>query len=256
MALPAALRVDCMASRVLTRRETKAEATPCRGADLAVQQFESQFLERLTAAARDRVVAAASRRHLRADSVAVRQGDPANFMFLLFTGRARHFYLTPQGKKIVLFWLAPGQIFGAGALLPEPTEYMVGTEILKDSCVMVWHRSQIRALAAQVPRLLDNALSVANDYLIWYLAAHTSLVSHTAEQRLAQVLTTLAGGFGRKVPGGTCLDLTNEQLANAANVTIFTTSRVLNTWQRKGAVVKTRRHLLLRRPEQLFLFHS
>jgi CRP-like cAMP-binding protein len=39
-------------------------------------------------------------------------------MFLLFKGRARHFYLTPEGKKIVLFWLAPGQIFGAAAVLP------------------------------------------------------------------------------------------------------------------------------------------
>jgi CRP-like cAMP-binding protein len=173
-------------------------------------------------------------------------------MFLLFKGRARHFYLTPEGKKIVLFWLAPGQIFGAGALLPAPTQYLVETEILKDSCLLVWHRSKIRALAARVPRLLDNTLSIANDYLIWYLAAHTSLVSHTAEQRLAQVVTTLARGFGHKVPGGTCLDLTNEQLANAANVTIFTASRVLNMWQRKGAVVKTRRHLLLRLPEQLF----
>jgi CRP-like cAMP-binding protein len=245
-----------MASRILTSRETKADVSPSRGAGHAAEQFESQFLEGLKAADRDMVMAAASRRHLRANSVAVHQGDPANFMFLLFTGRARHFYLTPPGKKIVLFWLAPGQIFGAGAVLPEPTQYLVGTEILKDSCVLVWDRSRIRALAARVPRLLDNALSVANDYLIWYLAAHTSLVSHTAEQRLAQVLTTLARGFGHKVPGGTCLDLTNEQLANAANVTTFTTSRVLNTWQRKGVVVKTRRRLVLRLPEQLFPFNS
>ena len=245
-----------MASRVLISRETKTDVTLSRGADRAAQQFESQFLEGLTAANRDMVMAAASRRHLRANSVAAHQGDSANFMFLLFTGRARHFYLTPQGKKIVLFWLAPGQIFGAGALLPEPTQYLVGTEILKDSCVLVWHRSRIRALAARVPRLLDNALSVANDYLIWYLAAHTSLVSHSAEQRLAQVLTTLARGFGYKAPGGTCLDLTNEQLANAANVTIFTASRVLNEWQRKGVVVKTRCHLLLRFPEQLFPLNS
>jgi len=225
---------------------------PSSGGARTAQQLESQFLEGLTAADRDMVLAAASRRHLRAGSVAVHQGDPANFMFLLFKGRARHFYLTPQGKKIVLFWLAPGQIFGASALLSAPTQYLVGTEILKDSCLLVWQRSGIRALAARVPRLLDNAISVANDYLIWYLAAHASLVSHTAEQRLAQVLTTLARGFGRKVPDGTCLELTNEQLANAANVTIFTASRVLNSWQRKGAVVKTRRQLLLRLPEQLF----
>jgi CRP/FNR family transcriptional regulator, nitrogen oxide reductase regulator len=245
-----------MASRLLTSRDKKAGTIHSSGSVREAQEFESQFLEGLTPEDRDMVVAAASRRHLRANSVAVHQGDPADFMFLLFKGRARHFYLTPEGKKIVLFWLAPGQIFGASALLSAPAQYLVGTEILKDSCLLVWRRSEIRALAARVPRLLDNAIAVANDYLIWYLAAHTSLVSHTAERRLAQVLTTLARGFGHKVPGGTCLDLTNEQLANAANVTIFTASRVLNSWQRKGAVVKTRRQLLLRQPEQLFPVNS
>lgn len=245
-----------MASRALTIGETKAAMTPSSGTDRLAQQFESQFLEGLTAADRDMVLAAASRRHLRANSVAVHQGDPANFMFLLFNGRARHFYITAQGKKIVLFWLTRGQVFGASALLPAPTQYLVGTEMLKDSCLLVWQRSEIRALAARVPRLLDNAIAVANDYLTWYMAAHTSLVSHTAEQRLAQVLTTLAHGFGHKVPGGTCLELTNEQLANAANVTIFTASRVLNSWQRKGAVSKTRGRLVLRIPERLFPVNS
>jgi len=245
-----------MASRVLTSRETKLHVSSSRGANGDAQPIESQFLRGLTAADRDTLMAASSRRYLRANSVAVYQGEPANFVFLLFTGRARYFYLTPQGKKIALFWIAPGQIFGAAALLPEPTQYLVGTEILKDSCVVVWDRSRIRALAARLPKLLDNALSLANDYLIWYLAAHTSLVSHSAEQRLAEVLTTLARGFGHKVPGGTRLEITNEQLANAANVTIFTASRVLNAWQRKGAVVKTRGHLLLRLPERLFPLNS
>jgi len=241
-----------MASRLSGNRGKKAGMIHSSGSVREAEHFESQFLRGLTPEDRDMVLAAASRRHLRANSVAVHQGDPANFMFLLFKGCARHFYLTPQGKKIVLFWLAPGQIFGASALLSTPSQYLVGTEILKDSCLLVWQRSAIRTLAARLPRLLDNAICVANDYLIWYLAAHTSLVSHTAEQRLAQVLTTLARGFGHKVRGGTCLELTNEQLANAANVTIFTASRVLNSWQRKGAVVKTRRRLLLRLPEQLF----
>jgi len=237
-----------MASGLLTIRDT--------GADLAAERMVSQFLKGLTTADRDMVLGAASRRRLRANSVAVHQGDPADFMFLLFKGRARHFYTTAQGEKIVLFWLGPGQIFGASALLPAPTQYLVGTEILKDSSLLVWPRSGIRALAARVPRLLDNAILVANDYLIWYLAAHTSLVSHTAEERLAQVLTTLARGFGSKAPGGTCLELTNEELANAANVTIFTASRVLNSWQRKGVVLKTRGRLLLRFPEQLFPVNS
>jgi CRP-like cAMP-binding protein len=49
------------------------------------------------------------------------------------------------------------------------------------------------------------------------------------------------------------LDVTNEELAQAANVTHFTASRLLNHWQRQGALVKTRGKILLRSPEKLLL---
>ncbi|MFZ1009238.1 MAG: Crp/Fnr family transcriptional regulator [Candidatus Sulfotelmatobacter sp.] len=218
----------------------------------AAGQLESPLLQGLTVSDRAVVLAAASERRVQADSVIVTQGDQANYLFFIVKGCARYFYITPDGKKIVLFWLMPGQIFGGSALLSRPTAYLVGTEILKDGYLLVWHRKQLRALTSQIPRLLDNALSIANDYLTWYLAAHTSLVTHSAEQRLAQVLVTLAHGFGHKVSGGTRVDLTNEQLANAANVTPFTASRILSTWQRNGVLVKTRGQLLLRFPQQLF----
>ena len=216
----------------------------------------SRLLDGLTESDRFMVLAAASKRCLKASSVAVHQGDPAEHLFLILNGRARHFYITPQGKKIILIWLTEGQIFGGSALLSIPTAYLVGTELVRDSCVLVWPRRTIRSLAEQVPRLLDNALSIATDYLTWYLAAHASLISLTAEQRMAHVLVTLAQGFGRKTAAGTSLELTNEQLANAANVTPFTASRILSSWQRKGAVSKTRGQLVLRSPVQLFPVRS
>src|SRR3979409_2502911 len=143
-------------------------------------------------------------------------------------------------------------MLGVVSFRAGPIQYLVGTELLSDSCLLAWPRRTIRAIASQVPGLLDNALSVATDYLTWYVAAHSSLVSHTAEQKLAHVLITLAHGFGRKTSAGTSLELTNDHTANAANVTPFTASRILGSWQRNGALVKTRGKLLLRSPAQLF----
>jgi CRP-like cAMP-binding protein len=80
-----------------------------------------------------------------------------------------------------------------------------------------------------------------------------ALVSHGARQRLARVLTTLAAGIGHKVPDGIELEITNEELANAANVTPFTASRLLSEWQRDGAVRKRRGSIVLRSPQRLLL---
>jgi len=76
--------------------------------------------------------------------------------------------------------------------------------------------------------LLENALSIASDYFTYYVATHVALTCHTARQRLAQVLVNLADGIGQQVPGGVQLDVTNEELANTANVTLFTASRLLS----------------------------
>jgi CRP-like cAMP-binding protein len=66
-------------------------------------------------------------------------------------------------------------------------------------------------------------------------------------------LVTLAVTIGHKTAGGVELDVTNEELANAANITLFTSSRLLSQWQRDGALTKSRGKVLLRSPARLLL---
>jgi CRP-like cAMP-binding protein len=106
---------------------------------------------------------------------------------------------------------------------------------------LVWDRSAIRELAARYPRLLENALITASDYLAWYVAAHVALTSHSARKRLGGLVICLAELIGQKVPGGLEFDATNEELANAANITRFTASRLLREWQREPGSAKASR---------------
>ena len=76
-----------------------------------------------------------------------------------------------------------------------------------------------------------NVFRVTIDYLSWYVAAHASLTSHTARERLAHVLLGYAPSIGQKVSGGIELDVTNEELADAANITPHTTSRLISDWK-------------------------
>jgi CRP-like cAMP-binding protein len=62
----------------------------------------------------------------------------------------------------------------------------------------------------------------------------------------------LASGIGQKVPEGVELDVRNEELANEANISLFTASRLLSAWQREGILEKRRGKVLLRFPDRLF----
>ncbi len=216
-----------------------------------VNHLKPRFLEGLASPDLNAILSAATQHRFVANSVIVNHGNPARHLFLLMTGRARYFYLSPDGQKNLLLWLPPGEIFGGAAFLSTPQDYLVSTEAVRDSCVLVWDRATIRRLAERYPRLVENTLLIMFDYLVAYRAIHISLTTHTAEQRLARVLANLANGMGHKVPAGLELDVRNEELANEANVTPYTASRLLSEWHRQGLVVKTRGKIVVRSPEQL-----
>jgi CRP/FNR family transcriptional regulator, nitrogen oxide reductase regulator len=198
------------------------------------------------------VLAAATERYFPAGEVVTTQGARADHFFVLATGRARYFFITEEGRKLILLWLPPGEIFGGAAFLPRASNYIVSTETVQPSQVLVWKRAAVRSLAARYPRLTENVLSVSSDYMSIYVATHVALTCHTARQRLGRVLANLARGFGRNASGGIELDATNEDLANAANVSHFTVSRLLSEWSRNGVLKKERGKILLRSPELLF----
>jgi CRP/FNR family transcriptional regulator len=217
----------------------------------ACRDVKSQFLDGLTEPELKSVLAASEQRQYITNSVITNAGDPADYLFLLKKGRARYFSVTPAGQKVVLFWFSPGDVFGLYALVGEPSNYLLSSEMVEDGSVLAWRRSKILDILARYPKLQDNALSIAGDYLSWFQASHLALISHTARQRLARVLTSLAQGIGRQVSGGTELSITNEELANTANVSLFTASRILSEWQRNGEVSKKRGSIVLRTTEAL-----
>jgi CRP-like cAMP-binding protein len=208
-------------------------------------KLSAQLLEGLAPQDYENVLAAATKRQFPAKSAITNQGDPADHLYLLMKGRAQLFFTTPNGKKIILLWIPPGHILGGFAFLSRPSHYLVTTEAVQASCTLVWDRATIRALAKRYPRILENALVTASEYLTWYCAAHAALSTQSAQERLFHLLFCLARGIGREIRGGVELDVTNEELASAANITPFTTSRLLGKWQRSGAIAKRRGKILI-----------
>jgi CRP-like cAMP-binding protein len=211
------------------------------------------FLDGLVPQARKAILAAAQQRRYPANFAMTNQGHSADHFFLLTRGLVRFFFITEEGKKLLFRWIGPGDLFGGRAVLSRDTSYLLSTETVTDSSVLVWDRYTIRSLVGRYPRLLENALLTASDYLTWHLASYIGLACHTSRNRVAQVLVTLARTIGKEAPGGIALQITNEDLANAANVTPFTASRLISEWQRDHALVKRRGKVLLRSPERLFL---
>jgi len=216
------------------------------------RNVEPRFFDGLAPAEVKTVVSAARQLRYLANSVIVNQGHPAEHVFLLVSGRVRYFYFTRDGRKVILRWITPGQIFAPAALLADPVEYLVSTEAVKNSSVLAWDRATIRELTTRYPRLIDNTLMIMFEYFVFYRDTRLLLSYDPAPQRVAHVLANLATTIGERVAGGIELDVLNEELANEANVTPHTVSRLLSNWQRKGIVTKRRGRVLVRSTASLF----
>jgi CRP/FNR family transcriptional regulator, nitrogen oxide reductase regulator len=216
--------------------------------------LNSSFFEGLATRDIRSVVAAATPRRFLANSILYNQGEPSRAAYLLIEGRARYFYVTPEGQKIVFTSIMPGELMGAAALVRSISSHNVSAEVLSHSRTLAWDKSTIRSLTARYPRLLDNGLSIMAAYITWLISAHVGLACDSAQLRLAQIITNLASrssGTAGSPRGGIELAVTNEELAHAASVTPFTVSRLMSRWQRSGFLTKSRGKVLLRSPEGL-----
>jgi CRP-like cAMP-binding protein len=219
---------------------------------LLADRLQPPLLKGLTKPEIATVLAAAVRRNRRRGAIVSTEGDAASEFFMLLSGRARYFTLTENGHRVILRWILPGEVFGAMALLHRPDAYLVSTELVRDSELLVWSRRDIRRLVVRYPRLMENVLAVNADYFRWYVTTHLALITRSAPQRLARVLFHLATDIGHTTQDGIELDVTNEELADAAYITRFSTSRLISKWQRLGILKKRRGKLFLTACERLF----
>jgi CRP/FNR family transcriptional regulator, nitrogen oxide reductase regulator len=221
--------------------------------DFAKTEFPpARLFDGLTHEEVDLVLSAAKLHRYGANSVIYRQGESADHFLLLREGRARYFYRTPNGKKLILRWILPGYAFGWAGLSRELDHYVVSAETVQDSVVLAWDTRTIHALTQRLPRLLENGFFIVGYLLSWYVAAHAALCSRTAQERLSHVLFEYSTKIGRKVAEGFEFDATNEELATAAHVTPFIAKRLLTAWERKKLIQKVGGSIVLRCPERLF----
>lgn len=193
-----------------------------------------------------------SRRIAPKTDVAISGMHPDN-LYLLQGGRAQSYILTESGIEVALLWAVPGDVIGLVSLLANPPAYMANTTTVTECEFLVWDHSTIRRLAKAYPKIIENGFRLALQYLGGYMKRHSSVMTKSAEARLAQVLLQLANEAGEVQPSGIVIDITNERLSSLSDISSFTASRLLSKWEREGKISKERGRVTLRAPEALIV---
>jgi CRP/FNR family transcriptional regulator len=190
-------------------------------------------------------------RRFPAGQTIVRAGDPGTHLFLLRTGSVDFYRVTAEGQQVLIIRFAPGDTFGFATLLAKPLGYVGTAEALRETELYVWEHAWVRHFAGKHPVLTENALRIGLEYIRLYSDRHLALVSDNAEDRLRRTLSLLGIRTGEWHARGLELQITNERLASLADIGYYTASRLLNKWERKGAVEKSRGKVIVLSPERM-----
>lgn len=183
------------------------------------------------------------------------QGDPARRCYLFLKGRLKLTALHEQGKKAVIRYIGPGQLTAAVAVFKE-RDYPVTAETIGPVEVLAWDRQVIVKLMLAYPQLALNMLKVVIDRLDDVQTRYLEISAEQVEQRIARALLRIMRHSGRKTDEGILIDfpISRQELADYTGATLYTVSRILSAWSKKGWIKSGREQITIADPHALVSF--
>ena len=181
-----------------------------------------------------------------------REGNPAEALWLLRTGRLKLTKLGANGQEIVVRFLVPGEPFGAIALL-SGARYPVSAEAVEAAEVLSWTPTLMLGMVDRFPAIGMNSARIMAERMQEIQERYRELATERVAQRVARAILRLARQTGRRVERGVLLDLplSRQDLAELTGTTLFTISRTLSEWEQQGLVELGRERVLIKSPHGL-----
>jgi CRP/FNR family cyclic AMP-dependent transcriptional regulator len=164
-----------------------------------------------------------------------RQGDPADSIFYIQTGKAKVTVTSSQGKEAVIAFLKEGDFFGEGCLNGQALRLATVAALMPCSIMRI-PKAQIASVIHEQPAFAE--LFIAH-LLSRNSRAEEDLVDqlfNSSEKRLARTLLLLAN-FGKEdAPDPVLAKISQETLAEMIGTTRSRVSAFMNKFRRLGLI--------------------
>lgn len=167
------------------------------------------------------------------------QGDVANKLYLISSGKIKVFRYTPEGKEIILYILSPKcfSFIGAFNLLKED-KFDFHAEVIEDSVICTLDKKDFDQIIIKNPNITLKILEEAYDRIVKLETLVDRLNTSNVESKVANLLLSLMRDFGTETSEGTMLNMTlnREELGSYAGLTRETISRKLRLFHEQDII--------------------
>ena len=174
------------------------------------------------------------------------QGDPADEMFLIKSGRVKLSKVLEDGTELTLDIRKAGDFVGEN-MFSEEGHYPVGAYCLEDTLTCGFSRSQFEQMVLKHPKVGLQIIKNLSERINWLTSRVGSLAVTNIEDRLYRVLTSVAKEHGIVSPQGTVIQfpLTHEDLSFLTGAHRVSITRAMKALKRAGKIIHEDRKLIL-----------
>jgi CRP/FNR family cyclic AMP-dependent transcriptional regulator len=176
-----------------------------------------------------------SRREYAANEVVFSQGDLANAVFYIESGKVKLTVVSKSGKQMVIAQLTEASFFGEGCLAGQPLR-MATANILEQSTIV---RIDKRAMVGLLLREPEFAEQFMVHMLSRNIRMEADLIDHlfnSSEKRLARLLLLMANFGQESKPIPVIAKVSQEALAEMIGTTRSRVSFFLNRFRELGFI--------------------
>jgi CRP/FNR family transcriptional regulator, nitrogen oxide reductase regulator len=176
------------------------------------------------------------------------QGDPASHAYILTAGLVKLCQIDPNGQQVNLRTVNPWQVFGAVGAVRPGARYPVCAQALEDSTSLAVESEVLRRLTEANPQLAFGLMQLMTGYIQEIQERYRELATQRVDQRIARALLRLASQAGERVEEGVLIELpfSRQDLAEMTGTTLYTVSRTLSEWERRGLLQTGRGRVTIR----------
>lgn len=171
----------------------------------------------------------------RKNKIVYAQGDPADSVFYIQSGKVKKTVISEQGKEAVVALFGVGDFFGEGCLAGQTKRLATVTAMTE--CVIVWISK------ADITRVIHKEPAFAELFIAHLLARNSRVeedlvdqLFNSSEKRLARTLLLLAN-FGKEgEPEPILAKISQETLADMVGTTRSRVSSFMNKFRKLGLI--------------------
>lgn len=197
------------------------------------------LLDQVPALEANRVLDMARTRTFERDEVIFHEGDPANTVHVIESGRVAILNTNRHGQRVMLAVLGPGEHFGELALVSAGALRSASVVALERTVTRSILDADFRRLRRQHPEVTEVMVALLAEQIRRLSSQLLDALFLPAESRVRKRLVELTERY-ESVDGRVMIPLRQEDLAELAGTSRATVNRVLREEERRGSVSLTR----------------